>query len=61
MSLLMTRQSYLMHALLQKASCSEDMDFNPEPTSNPHLPSADITEEIYIVEARPKSSVTGSD
>lgn len=56
------KANYLVRALLQKAACSEDMDPNPEPTSNPYLPFPDITErEIYIAVASPKNSTPGKD
>ena len=56
------KASYLVHALLQKASCSEDLDLNLEPINNPRLPFPDISEkEIYNAIARPKNSTPGKD
>lgn len=56
------KANYLVRALLQKASCSGDMDLNLEPISNPHLPFPAFTEkEIYTAVARPKNSTPGKD
>lgn len=53
---------YLVRALLQKALCSEDVEFNLEPISHPKMPFPAITEkEIYAVVARPKNSTPGKD
>ncbi|ODM23603.1 hypothetical protein SI65_01192 [Aspergillus cristatus] len=56
------KASYLVRALLQKASCSEDVELNLEPISNPNLPFPAITEKvIYIAVTKPKNSTPGKD
>ncbi|ODM21471.1 hypothetical protein SI65_02315 [Aspergillus cristatus] len=48
------KASYLVRALLQKASCSEDVVLNLEPINNPTLPFPAITEkEIYTAVIKP--------
>ncbi|ODM14978.1 hypothetical protein SI65_09473 [Aspergillus cristatus] len=56
------KASYLVRALLQKASCSEDVVLNLEPINNPTLPFPAITEkEIYTAVIKPKNSTPGKD
>ena len=56
------KANYLVRALLQKASCSEDVEVNLEPINNPKLPSPVIMEkEIYTAVAKPKNSTPGKD
>ena len=52
--------NYLVRELLQKASCSEDVEVNLEPINDPKLPFPAITEkEIYTAVAKPKNSTPG--
>ncbi|ODM20905.1 hypothetical protein SI65_03958 [Aspergillus cristatus] len=56
------KASYLVRALLQKASCSEDVEVNLEAIIDPKLPFPAITEkEIYTAVAKPKNSTPGKD
>jgi len=56
------KANYLVRALLQKASCSEDMEVNLEPINDLRLPFPAITEkEIYTAVAKPKNSTPGKD
>ncbi|ODM18576.1 hypothetical protein SI65_06448 [Aspergillus cristatus] len=56
------KASYLVRALLQKASCAEDVALNLEPINNPTLPFPVITEkEIYTAVIKPKNSTPGKD
>ena len=56
------KASYLVRALLQKASCSEDVEANLEPIDDPKLPFPAITEkEIHTTIAKPKNSSPGKD
>ena len=56
------KANYLVHALLQKASCAEDVDINLEPINDPKLPFPAITEkEIYTAVAKPKNNTPGND
>ena len=56
------KANYLVRALLQKASCSEDVEVNLEPIDDPKLPFPAITEkEIHTAVAKPKNSTPGKD
>lgn len=56
------KANYLVRALLQKASCSEDVEINLEAINDPSLPFPTITEkEIHTAIANPKNSTPGKD
>jgi len=56
------KANYLVRALLQKTSCSEDVELNLEPINDPRLPFPAISEkEIYNAVVRPKNSTPGKD
>ncbi|ODM19726.1 hypothetical protein SI65_04712 [Aspergillus cristatus] len=56
------KANYLVRALLQKVSCSEDVEVNLEPINDLKLPFPATTEkEIYNAVAKPKNSTPGKD
>ena len=56
------KTSYLVHTLLQKASCSEDVMVNLEPIVNPALSFLTVSErEVYDAIVQPKNSTPGKD
>ena len=56
------KTSYLVHTLLQKTSCSEDVMLNLEPVDNPALPFPAVSEvEVYDAIVCPKNSTPGKD
>ena len=56
------KANYLVRALLQKVSCSEDVEVSLEPIKDRKLPFPTITEkEIYTAVVKPKNSTLGRD
>ena len=56
------KANYLVRALLQKASCSEDVRLNLEPVENSYLPFPAISEkEVYDAVVQPKNTTPGKD